>query len=90
MLKSTKLSLSKTLVFVFPTFITFGLLNGALLNLAFAQSTAVPDHAIGLKEQLISVELSPGIQQQGVLSLTSSSTAPTRLAFLFPGHPSSQ
>ena len=84
----TLFSLSKTLVFVFPTFITFGLLNVALLNLAFAQSTAVPEHAVGLKEQLISVELSPRIQQQGLLSLAANSTAPTRLAVLFPGYPS--
>ena len=84
----TLFSLSKTLVFVFPAFITFGLLNVALLNLAFAQSTAVPEHAVGLKEQLISVELSPRIQQQGLLSLAANSTVPTRLAVLFPGYPS--
>jgi hypothetical protein len=79
----TLFSFFKTLAFVFPTFITFG-----LLNLAFAQSAAIPEHAISLKEQLISVVLSPGIQQQGVLSLTTNSTAPTRLAVLFPGYPS--
>jgi len=88
----TLLSFSKTSALIFPTFITFGLLNVALLNSATAQptsqSTAIPEHAIGLKEQLISVELSPGIQQQGVLSLTTNSTAPTRLAVLFPVYPS--
>jgi alpha/beta superfamily hydrolase len=84
----TLLSLSKSLAFIFPTFITFSVLNIALINLASAQSSATPEHAVGLKEQLISVELSPGVQQQGVLSLTSNSTTPTRLAVLFPGYPS--
>jgi alpha/beta superfamily hydrolase len=88
----TLLSLSKTLSFIFPAFITVSVLNIALINPVAAQpssqSTATPEHAIGLKEQLISVELSPGIQQQGVLSLTTSSSAPTRLAVLFPGYPS--
>jgi alpha/beta superfamily hydrolase len=88
----TLLSLSKTLAFIFPTFITLSVLNSALINPAAAQpssqSSATPEHAVGLKEKLVSVELSPGIQQQGVLSLTSSSTAPTRLAVLFPGYPS--
>jgi hypothetical protein len=84
----TLLSLSKTLAFIFPTFITLSVLNVALINSASAQSSATPEHAVGLKEQLISVELSPGIQQQGVLSLAIKSTAPTRLAVLFPGYPS--
>jgi len=79
----TLLSLSKTLAFI-----TLSVLNIALINPAFAQSSAIPEHAKGLKEQLISVELSQGIQQQGVLSLTTNSTAPTRLAVLFPGYPS--
>jgi hypothetical protein len=79
----TLLSLSKTLAFV-----TLSVLHIALINSASAQSTTTPEHAIGLKEQLISVELSPGIQQQGVLSLAANSTVPTRLAVLFPGYPS--
>ena len=84
----TLLSLSKTLALTFPIFITLSVLNIALINSASAQSFTTPEHAKGLKEQLISVELSPGIQQQGVLSLTTNSTAPTRLAVLFPGYPS--
>jgi hypothetical protein len=83
----TLLSLSKTLALIFSTFITLSVLNIALINPASAQSSAIPEHAVGLKEKLISVELSPGIQQQGVLSLTTNSTAPTRLAVLFPGYP---
>jgi hypothetical protein len=79
----TLLSFSKTLAFI-----TVSVLNIALVNSASAQSSATPEHAKGLKEQLISVELSPGIQQQGVLSLTTNSAAPTRLAVLFPGYPS--
>jgi alpha/beta superfamily hydrolase len=84
----TLLSLSKKLAFIFPIFITLSALNTSLIDTAFAQSSATPDRTMGLKEQLISVELSPGIQQQGVLSLTTNSTAPTRLAVLFPGYPS--
>jgi alpha/beta superfamily hydrolase len=88
----TLLSLSITLSFIFLAFITLSVLNSALINPVAAQpssqSSATPEHAVGLKEQLISVELSPGIQQQGVLSLTTNSTAPTRLAVLFPGYPS--
>ena len=84
----TLLSLSKTFALIFSKFITLSVLNIALINPASAQSSATPEHAKGLKEQLISVELSPGIQQQGVLSLTTNSTAPTRLAVLFPGYPS--
>jgi hypothetical protein len=84
----TLLSLSKTLALIFSKFITLSVLNITLINLASAQSSTTPEHAKGLKEQLISVELSPGIQQQGVLSLTTNSTAPTRLAVLFPGYPS--
>ena len=68
----TLLSFSKTLALI-----TLSVLNIALFNSASAQSSAMPEHAKGLKEQLISVELSPGIQQQGVLSLTTNSTAPT-------------
>jgi hypothetical protein len=79
------LPLNKNLILIFSTCIT---LNIAYFNTAFAQSTQSPDHATDLKEQLISVELSPGIQQQGVLSLTTSSKAPSRLAVLFPGYPS--
>jgi alpha/beta superfamily hydrolase len=84
----TLLSLSKTLALTFPIFITLSVLNIVLINPASAQSSSTPEHAAGLKEQLISVELSPRIQQQGVLSLAANSAAPTRLAVLFPGYPS--
>ncbi len=65
-----------------------GLTFICLSHVAFAQSGSVPEQAQGLKEQLITVDLSPGIQQQGVLSLANTSQAPTRLAVLFPGYPS--
>jgi alpha/beta superfamily hydrolase len=84
----TFLLLSKTLALTFPIFITLSVLNISLINPASAQSSATPEHAQGLKEKLISVELSQGIQQYGVLSLTTNSAAPTRLAVLFPGYPS--
>ena len=79
------LALYKNLTLIFSICITLSITH---LNTSFAQSTSTPDHAKGLKEQLISVELSPGIQQQGVLSLTTGSAAPTQLAVLFPGYPS--
>jgi alpha/beta superfamily hydrolase len=79
------LAFYKNLTLIFSVCITLSI---AHLNTSFAQPTPVPDHAIGLKEQLISVELSPGIRQQGVLALTTTGAAPTQLAVLFPGYPS--
>jgi hypothetical protein len=41
-----------------------------------------------LTEQLVSVELSPGVRQEGVLSLRTGTQTPDVLAVLIPGHPS--
>ena len=41
-----------------------------------------------LTEQLVSVELTPGVRQEGVLSMRTGSTAPDVLAVVLTGHPS--
>lgn len=41
-----------------------------------------------LTEQLVGVELSPGVRQEGVLSLRTGTQSPDLLAVLLPGHPS--
>ncbi|MQY50610.1 alpha/beta hydrolase [Rhodocyclus gracilis] len=58
------------------------------LGSSLAHAQTVPSHAEGLHEELISVDLGDGRQQQGVLSLRAGSQAPTRLAVLLPGSPS--
>ena len=50
-----------------------------------AQTPAAWDN---LTEQLVSVELSPGVRQEGVFSLRSGTTNPDVLAVLIPGYPS--
>lgn len=52
----------------------------------FAQN--VPIHAQGLKEELITVELSEGKSQSGVYSTKFGIDGPTKLAVLLPGYPS--
>jgi hypothetical protein len=56
------------------------------LSIGFAQN--IPDHAQGLNEELIAVELSPGVIQSGVYSTKIGVRAPSKLAVLFPGNPS--
>ncbi|ROZ78295.1 alpha/beta hydrolase [Ramlibacter sp. WS9] len=72
-------------------------MNAALRNLLAAALLAwvscawaadVPQHAQGLDERLVSVELAPGVRQEGVLSQKDGATAPTHLAVLLPGNPS--
>jgi hypothetical protein len=41
-----------------------------------------------LTEQLVAVELSPGVRQEGVLSLRTGTQSPDLLAVLLPGYPS--
>lgn len=53
---------------------------------AFAQS--IPVHAQGLKEELITVDLSGSKKQVGVFSTKIGSEKPTKLAVLLPGYPS--
>jgi hypothetical protein len=52
----------------------------------FAQ--AVPEHAQGLKEELVSVDLEGNKKQVGVYSTKIGSNHPTKLAVILPGHPS--
>ena len=71
----------------------FQYLNGALIaaTLLYSISTSaqvIPDHAQGLKEELISVDLMDGKKQVGVYSTKLGSDNPTRLAVLLPGYPS--
>jgi hypothetical protein len=61
--------------------------------LIFAQSLApawgqVPAHAQGLKEELVTVDVSDNVKQAGVLSVKSGTANHTRLAVLLPGYPS--
>jgi hypothetical protein len=53
-----------------------------------ANAQNVPEHAQGLKEALISVDLADGKKQVGVYSNKLGSEKPTRLAVLLPGYPS--
>jgi len=71
----------------------FQYLNGALIvaTLLYSISTSaqvIPDHAQGLKEEMISVNLMDGKKQVGVYSTKLGSDNPTRLAVLLPGYPS--
>lgn len=73
---STKLSLCKSAV-CFTLFQVF---------ICHAQD--IPEHAQGLKEDLITVNLSDNKQQVGVYSIKAGVTKPTKLAVLLPGYPS--
>lgn len=53
-----------------------------------ASAQNIPDHAQGLKEELISIDLTDGKKQAGVYSMKVGSGKPTRLAVLLPGYPS--
>jgi len=53
-----------------------------------ANAQNVPEHAQGLKEALISVDLADSKKQVGVYSNKLGSEKPTRLAVLLPGYPS--
>lgn len=71
----------------------FQYLNGVLIvaTLLYSISTSaqvIPDHAQGLKEELISVDLMDGKKQVGVYTTKLGSDKPTRLAVLLPGYPS--
>ena len=64
---------------------------GLLLLLAAAlpgTAQEVPAAAEGLVEELVSVEIAPGVTQAGVYSVRKGSTAPAILAVLLPGNPS--
>ncbi len=53
-----------------------------------SNAQTVPAHAQGLKEELISVDLSDSKKQVGVYSTKTGSDKPTKLAVLLPGSPS--
>lgn len=53
-----------------------------------ASAQNAPAHAQGLKEELISVDLTDGQKQAGVYSTKLGSGKPTKLAVLLPGYPS--
>lgn len=59
-----------------------------LIQSLTANAQNVPEHAQGLKEALISVDLADGKKQVGVYSNKLGSEKPTRLAVLLPGYPS--
>jgi hypothetical protein len=59
-----------------------------LIQPLIASAQNVPAHAQGLKEELISVDLTDGKKQVGVYSMKLGSEKPMRLAVLLPGYPS--
>lgn len=59
-----------------------------LIQPLIASAQNIPDHAQGLKEELISVDLTDGKKQVGVYSMKLGSEKPMRLAVLLPGYPS--
>ncbi len=63
---------------------------GLLLFLAALPCAAqeVPTAAEGLVEELVSVEIAPGVRQAGVYSVKAGGGAPDILAVLLPGNPS--
>jgi len=60
----------------------------ALLLLTPCLRAQTPAAWENLTEQSVSVELSPGVRQEGVLSLRTGTPNPDVLAVLIPGHPS--
>jgi alpha/beta superfamily hydrolase len=70
---------------VIATIVTFGCVLGAV-NLSNAQG--VPNHAQGLKELLVVVDLTDTKKQAGVYSTKVGVDKPTKLAVLLPGNPS--
>lgn len=59
-----------------------------LAQLGVCSAQDIPEHAQGLREELISVPLSATRQQAGVYSTRAGADRPTRLAVLLPGSPS--
>ena len=55
---------------------------------AFGRAQTVPPHAQGLREELISVELSATKKQLGVYSIKAGADKPSKLVVLLPGYPS--
>ena len=60
----------------------------ALLHAPHSFAQAIPAHAQGLKEELISVDLAANKKQVGLYSTKIGSDHPTKLAVILPGYPS--
>lgn len=58
------------------------------LNFVPVYSQTIPAHAVGLKEQLITVDLGENKKQVGVYSSKIGAEQPTKLALILPGAPS--
>ena len=63
-------------------------LTTLLVQSSISHAQSVPAHAQGLKEELISVDLSGSKKQVGVYSTKTGADKPTKLAVLLPGSPS--
>ena len=72
--------------FFFRYFSTISFLLLVHVSPGFAQ--AIPEHAQGLQEELISVDLEGHKKQVGVYSTKLGSDRPTKLAVILPGYPS--
>ena len=59
----------------------------AMTQAANCHAQSIPAQAQGLKEELVSVDLTGSKRQAGVYSTKSGSLGPTRLAVLLPGYP---
>jgi hypothetical protein len=60
----------------------------ALMPATFCYAQNIPEHAQGLNEELVSVDLSDNNKQAGVYSIKKGTSNPTKLAVLLPGYPS--
>ena len=63
-------------------------LVAVLMSAAVSLAQNIPEHAQGLNEELVSVDLSENKKQVGVYSIKKGSSNPTKLAVLLPGYPS--
>lgn len=70
---------------LFSSFLSFVCVISAA-SACYAQT--VPNHAQGLKEVLVVVDLNETKKQAGVFSMKSGFEQPTKLAVLLPGNPS--
>ena len=69
-------------------FLNNAVVVAALLPTAVSFAQNVPEHAQGLSEELVSVDLSDNKKQVGVYSTKKGAINPTKLAVLLPGYPS--
>ena len=69
-------------------FLFKAVLVAALMPAAVSFAQNVPEHAQGLSEELVSVDLSDNKKQVGVYSTKKGAINPTKLAVLLPGYPS--